>query len=106
MQNTGKLSPYRSLFRPLTFAPGCRNATLVSALNSEDAVTHNILNGLFTLPYDIMQAAFASSGPKIIAYDFLRAFNISQVLPVDTGSIIGPTDCLAACQNYGVYNSS
>jgi hypothetical protein len=39
---------------------GCGNATLVSALNSEDSGTHNILNGLVALPANIVRAVFGN----------------------------------------------
>ncbi|EDO02290.1 predicted protein [Sclerotinia sclerotiorum 1980 UF-70] len=39
---------------------GCTKATLVSALNSEDAGTQNILNGFAQLPKNVMTAAFGN----------------------------------------------
>jgi hypothetical protein len=63
---------------------GCGNATLISALNSEDAGTHNILNGLYGLPDDINLAAYGGATEAYI----LNADPIRRVLPpVDTGSI-------------------
>jgi hypothetical protein len=104
MQNIGELAHHPLLLLTiLTSGPGCRNATLVSALNSEDAGTHNIMNGLYTLPFDIMLAAYGNPAPSSAAYDFFRAYNISDVPPVGTGSIIGSADCLAACQKNGIY---
>lgn len=87
----------------LTSPLGCENATLVSALNSEDAGTHTIMNGLYTLPFDIILAAYGNPTPSSAAYDLFRAYNISDVPPVGTGSIIGSADCLAACKNGGDY---
>ena len=107
MQNMGE-PPHHSLLllNILISAPGCGNATLVSALNSEDAGTHNIMNALYSLPFDIMLAAYGNPAPSSAAYDFFRAYNISDVPPVGTGSIIGSADCLAACQKSGIHTGS
>ena len=60
-QNTDRLSLPRIVYSSiLTCEPDCRNATLIPALNSEDSGTYNILNGLFTLPFDIIQAAYGN----------------------------------------------
>lgn len=68
---------------------GCTKATLVSALNSEDAGTQNILNGFAQLPPDIMAAAFGNPA---------GAFNLPPIPDVGTGSILGSAACLAACR--------
>lgn len=74
---------------------GCGNATLVSALNSEDSGTLNLVNGLFNLPTDILLAAFGGG------LNF-AAQNISglgaQVPPVGTGSVLGSKECQQACK--------
>ncbi|KAI9744090.1 MAG: hypothetical protein M1818_002242 [Claussenomyces sp. TS43310] len=71
---------------------GCDNATLVSALNSEDTGTHNVANGLLNLPADIVRAAFGGNSM------FMNISAIAQMIPaVGTGSVIGSADCLAAC---------
>ena len=61
----------------INFLLGCGNATLVSALNSDDSGTDNILNGIYSLPLDIVMAAFGNLIPGSAAYDFLSAYNIS-----------------------------
>lgn len=68
---------------------GCTKATLVSALNSEDAGTQNILNGFAQLPPDIIAAAFGNPAAGI---------NLPPIPEVGTGSIIGSAACLAACR--------
>jgi hypothetical protein len=77
---------------------GCGNATLVSALNSEDAGTHNILNGLFGLPSDLVRAAFGGN-PMVMNISAIAA----MIPAVGTGSIIGSAACLAACKANGTY---
>jgi hypothetical protein len=78
---------------------GCTDATLVSALNSEDAGTHNVANGLFSLPPDLVQAAFGQN-PMIMNTTALAA-----IIPaVGTGSIVGSADCLAACKAGKTYS--
>ncbi|KAF7913825.1 uncharacterized protein EAF01_000231 [Botrytis porri] len=68
---------------------GCTKATLVSALNSEDAGTQNVLNGLAQLPPDIIAAAFGNPA---------AGFSLPPIPEVGTGSIIGSAACLAACR--------
>jgi hypothetical protein len=82
----------------LTFLVGCGNATLVSALNSEDSGTHNIVNGLFGLPADLVRAAFGGN-PALMNISAIAA----MIPAVGTGSIIGSADCLAACAAHGTY---
>jgi hypothetical protein len=82
---------------------GYGNATLISALNAEDAGTHNILNGLYGLPDDIILAAYGGATEAYI----LNADPIRGVLPpVGTGSIIGSADCLAARKKGGAYTGT
>jgi hypothetical protein len=57
----------------------------MSTLSSEDAGIHNILNGLYGLPDDIILAAYGGANEAYI----LNADSIHGVLPpVGTGSII------------------
>ncbi|KAF3356847.1 Tubulin gamma chain [Verticillium dahliae VDG1] len=79
MQNTGR-------FR-------CENATLVSALSSEDAGTHNVANGLFGLPSEILAAAF---GDSPLATQFAA---LAQNIPaVGTGASEGSSECMRRCE--------
>ncbi|KAH9211731.1 spherulin-1A [Leptodontidium sp. 2 PMI_412] len=73
---------------------GCTNATLISALNSEDQGTLNLLNSLYMFPDDLVKASYGGedSGPAA-----------SGIPPVGTGSIVGSAECLAACKNGGSY---
>lgn len=61
----------------------------MSALNSEDAGTQNILNGFAQLPKNVMTAAFGNP---------IGGFNLPPIPEVGTGSIIGSAACLAACR--------
>ena len=61
----------------------------MSALNSEDAGTQNILNGLAKLPPDIIAAAFGNPA---------GGFNLPSIPDVGTGSILGAAACQAACK--------
>jgi hypothetical protein len=69
---------------------GCDNAFLVSALNSDDPGTLNILTGLWQMPNDIVRAAFGDDG-----------FNVqdtgSRVPPVSFGADMGSPECRARC---------
>lgn len=71
---------------------GCGNATLVSALNSEDPGTHNLANALWNLPSDMVQAAF---GQNPLFGNFTAAGSL--IPPVGTGSVLGSADCMAKC---------
>jgi len=72
---------------------GCGNATLVSALNSEDTGTHNFANGLFNLPPAMVRAAFGGNPA------FANIADIASKIPaVGTGSVLGSAECLAACK--------
>ncbi|KAH7323450.1 RmlC-like cupin domain-containing protein [Rhexocercosporidium sp. MPI-PUGE-AT-0058] len=73
---------------------GCTNATLVSALNSEDQGTLNLLNSLYMFPDDLVKASYGGG-------DFGAA--ASGIPPVGTGSIVGSAECLAACKNGSSY---
>ncbi|KAL2063184.1 hypothetical protein VTL71DRAFT_6256 [Oculimacula yallundae] len=75
---------------------GCTNATLVSALNSEDQGTLNMLNNLFLLPEDLVKASYGGGVGNI-------ASMASGIPGVGTGSILGSEECLAACKNGGSY---
>ncbi|CAJ2504623.1 Uu.00g120170.m01.CDS01 [Anthostomella pinea] len=70
---------------------GCGNATLVSALSTEDPGTHTVANGLFNLPRDMVAAAFG--GNKNLDIDDL----MKAIPPVGTGVTMGSADCLAKC---------
>jgi hypothetical protein len=68
----------------------CEPAILISALNSEDPGTLNILPALWTVPKDIIQAAFGASG--------MNTQDMGEKVPsVGTGAIIGSTECKKRC---------
>ncbi|KAM0327418.1 hypothetical protein ACHAQA_005704 [Verticillium albo-atrum] len=91
MQNTGKTS--RTPATPTLTRPGCENATLISALSSEDAGTHNVANGLFGLPPDVLAAAF---GDSPLAAEFAA---LARDIPgVGTGASEGPSECMRRCE--------
>ena len=66
------------------------NAQLVSALSSTDSGTHNVVNGLFSLPSNIVAAAFGNpiDGVKVDA---------GAIPAVGTGSIVGDEECRKRC---------
>ncbi|KAK1454764.1 spherulin-1A, partial [Colletotrichum melonis] len=71
---------------------GCGYATLISALDSDDTGTLSILNGLFKLPNDMVQAAFGGiSGSKS------SEGGGNRVPGVGTGAALGSEECLARC---------
>ncbi|KAK1528499.1 spherulin-1A, partial [Colletotrichum costaricense] len=71
---------------------GCGYATLISALDSDDTGTLSILNGLFKLPNDMVQAAFGGiSGSKS------SEGSGNRVPGVGTGAALGSEECLARC---------
>lgn len=72
---------------------GCENAQLVSALNSDDAGTHNLANAFFSLPANFTQTIL---GPDVN----LQSVG-SHIPPVGTGSNFGPDACRAACAAKG-----
>lgn len=80
---------------------GCTNATLVSALNSEDTGTTTLANNLFNLPMDIVMAAFGGALPN-------GSFNtVKGAIPaIGTGSVLGSAECLAACASHGTYKEA
>ncbi|CAO2654375.1 Nn.00g111080.m01.CDS01 [Neocucurbitaria sp. VM-36] len=68
----------------------CEPALLISALNSDDSGTLNILPSLWTVPQDIIQAGFG---------DFaLNTEDLGRYIPeVGTGAIIGSAECQQRC---------
>ncbi|KAF6834603.1 spherulin-1A [Colletotrichum plurivorum] len=72
---------------------GCGNATLISALSSEDAGTHNVANGLFDLPPSVVAAAFGGN-PLSAKFAQLRR----DIPAVGTGASIGSAECLKRCE--------
>ncbi|KAF1916285.1 hypothetical protein BDU57DRAFT_516298 [Ampelomyces quisqualis] len=69
---------------------GCEPALLVSALNSEDAGTLNILSGLWSVSSDIIQAGFGAS--------WMNTQDTGRNIPaVGTGAIIGSAECKKRC---------
>ncbi|KAJ0375864.1 hypothetical protein COL26b_005839 [Colletotrichum chrysophilum] len=75
---------------------GCGNATLISALSSEDAGTHNVANGLFDLPQSVVAAAFGGN-PLSAKFVQLRR----DIPAVGTGASIGSAECLKRCEAQG-----
>ena len=70
--------------------PGCENAQLVSALDSEDTGTINYLNSLYQLPDDMVRAAFGDAD--------LNTEQLGKgIPPVGTGSVLGSEECLKRC---------
>ncbi|MCJ1297880.1 hypothetical protein MMC08_000668 [Hypocenomyce scalaris] len=68
---------------------GCTNAQLVSALSNDDAGTHQVANGLFGLPLDLVNVALGLSD---------NVNQTAQSIPaVGTGAISGTAACLAKC---------
>ena len=68
----------------------CEPAVLVSALNSDDAGTLNILPALWTVPSDIIQAGFGKPS--------LNTQDVGSDIPlVGTGAIIGSEECKKRC---------
>ncbi|KAF2134591.1 RmlC-like cupin [Dothidotthia symphoricarpi CBS 119687] len=69
---------------------GCEPSVLISALNSEDSGTLNILNSLWTIPRDIIQAAFGNAG--------LDTEDLGESIPdVGTGAVAGSAECKLRC---------
>ncbi|KAL9618781.1 MAG: hypothetical protein Q9160_006575 [Pyrenula sp. 1 TL-2023] len=73
---------------------GCENAQLVSALNFDDAGTHNIANALFGLPSEIV-------GP-VVGMGVNETAVQASVPKVGTGSNPGSAECLKRCRKRGV----
>ncbi|KAH7375429.1 spherulin-1A [Plectosphaerella cucumerina] len=71
---------------------GCGNATLISALSSEDAGTHNAANGLFDLPPEMLAAAFGDRMSEELS-------KLAKGIPgVGTGAADGSAACLKRCE--------
>lgn len=97
MYNTGSSSIHfterQGAVAYLVLPIGCTNAQLVSALSSEDAGTHNIANGLFGLPLDLVNVALGGTdNVNVTAH---------SIPGVGTGSISGTAACLARCKAQG-----
>ncbi|KAK2054197.1 spherulin-1A [Colletotrichum caudatum] len=75
---------------------GCGNATLISALSSEDAGTQNVANGLFDLPLSVVAAAFGGDPLSAQFAQFHR-----DIPAVGTGASIGTAECLQSCEVSG-----
>lgn len=75
----------------LILYPGCENAQLISALDSEDTGTQNFVNGLYSLPKGMIKAAFGNN-PNINIDEMG-----SKVPEVGTGSTYGDEECLKRC---------
>lgn len=90
MQNMGMSFPLTPPFNGmnLTSNPGCTNATLISALNSEDTGTTNLLNALFQLPGGMVDAAFGANGTASYG---------GSVPAIGSGSAMGSAECRAKC---------
>ncbi|RNJ52536.1 hypothetical protein D7B24_003356 [Verticillium nonalfalfae] len=88
-----KLSPTELDKIKLLPQDSCENATLVSALSSEDAGTHNVANGLFGMPSEVLAAAF---GDSPLAMQFAA---LAQNIPaVGTGASEGSSECMRRCE--------
>ncbi|KAI1333611.1 RmlC-like cupin domain-containing protein [Xylariaceae sp. FL0016] len=71
---------------------GCGNATIVSALNSEDPGTHTIANALFFLPKDIIYAALGQNP------DTKNLDTFADLIPaVGSGITNGSAECRKRC---------
>ncbi|KAF1940711.1 RmlC-like cupin [Clathrospora elynae] len=68
----------------------CEPALLISALNSDDSGTLNILPSLWSIPQDIIQAGFGD--------DSIDTAGLGKDIPqVGTGAIIGSDECMKRC---------
>lgn len=68
----------------------CEPALLISALNTEDTGTLNIMNALWTMPQDIIKAAFGALS--------MNTQDTGKNIPaVGTGAIIGSAECKKRC---------
>jgi hypothetical protein len=63
----------------------------MSFLNSEDAGTHNVANGLWNLPPSVIAAAFGNKFSGDITA--LKA----DIPAVGTGAALGDAECLKRC---------
>lgn len=94
MQNHGTsnqppCSPF-SISHMLTRTSDCEPALLVSALNSDDTGTTNLLPALWTMPQDIIQAAFGDAGMETQQAG-------RGIPPIGTGAILGSAECIKKC---------
>lgn len=72
------------------YSEGCDDAYLISALNSEDTGTLNMVNGLWSMRDDMIRAAFGNS-------NFDVKGNGKDIPEVGTGSTYGSEECMARC---------
>ncbi|KAF3172091.1 hypothetical protein TWF106_000524 [Orbilia oligospora] len=84
--NTMTIFPQAALHT--MFNEGCTEATLVSALSSEDPGTLTFANSLFELPIDLVSNAFGGD---------VSNFR-SRVPNLASNAIAGTRDCLARCR--------
>ena len=89
IQSFVRVSPMADLY-----PPGCTNAQLVSALDSEDTGTLNVGYGMQSFPSDLWNAAFGYQ-------DISTNETLGQIPAVGTGSNYGPKECLARCAALG-----
>ncbi|KNG44313.1 RmlC-like cupin [Stemphylium lycopersici] len=68
----------------------CEPALLISSLNSDDGGTLNILPSLWTVPQDMVNAAFGDASLNIADLG-------SSIPEVGTGAIIGSEECKKRC---------
>jgi len=95
--NPGQMTIFPQASLHTMYNLGCDNAQLVSALNSEDSGTQNVINAVFSIPnVDLVDAAFGD----------LIDTNVTANAPptVGTGGNYGIKSCLARCKavNNGV----
>lgn len=68
----------------------CTPSLLLSALNSDDSGTLNILPALWNVPQDIIDAAFGDAS--------MNTADMGKGIPaVGTGAIIGSAECKKRC---------
>ncbi|KAI4622359.1 uncharacterized protein J4E88_009130 [Alternaria novae-zelandiae] len=68
----------------------CEPALLLSALNSDDSGTLNILPSLWSVPQDVISAGFGDAS--------FNPASIGEMIPeVGTGAIIGSAECKKKC---------
>ena len=70
--------------------PRCEPAQLVSALSDEDQGTSTLLNNLFRLPPEFVQAAFGNPGLDVNA-------TAQSIPPIASNGILGSYECRKAC---------
>lgn len=92
MQNNGMLTYLlrSDMMEQRLMKIDCEPALLISALNTEDTGTINILPSLWKVPSDIIQAAFGSDGMNTQAAG-------GNIPAVGTGAIIGSAECKKRC---------